>query len=358
MKRLYILAAAALALFSCIAKTEDDTVSKATDYFDAWLKINYPEAREHGMGVYVIEDTPGTGPYWDSTYIFTTYTATSLDGTVSYTGKEDVAKQIGTYKSSNYYGPVVLTTGESLCYAGIEAILGGEGTAGKLPKMRVGGTRKAVIPSWLMTYSRYTSADKYKENIGNNTAASAIYTITLEEQTDDIIRLQCDITEDRGPIGIFQLQKFIDEKMGGIDSMYVAGNDSLQKRGFYFQSLKKPSEIEIPSDSTVYVNYIGRLLDGRVFDTTIADTAKFYGIWNSSRTYEPLPVVKNGTCTKLTLDGSTTVTGFAGGIYLMHENEKARVAFSSDLGYGSSSKGIVPAYAPLVFDLELTNAPE
>ena len=55
--------------------------------FDAWKAIHYPDAVEKD-GVYVIEDTPGTGLEWNENLpvTFLQYTIRALDGTVSYTG--------------------------------------------------------------------------------------------------------------------------------------------------------------------------------------------------------------------------------------------------------------------------------
>jgi FKBP-type peptidyl-prolyl cis-trans isomerase len=115
----------------------------------------------------------------------------------------------------------------------------------------------------------------------------------------------------------------------------------------------------MPNDTTVYINYTGRrVYDGQVFDTTVADTAKYYHIYNPSKKYAPVPVTWAEKPTEIKLDGSSVVGGFAHGLYAMHPGEKASFCFGFDLGYGSSGSGkLIPGYAALQFDVELVPEP-
>ena len=49
-----------------------------------------------------------------------------------------------------------------------------------------------------------------------------------------------------------------------------------------------PHDDTISVGDTIKVDYIGRLGDGSVFDTSLEDTAKHAGIYNSQRIYNPL----------------------------------------------------------------------
>ncbi len=71
-------------------------------------------------------------------------------------------------------------------------------------------------------------------------------------------------------------------------------------------------EKKVEKGDTVKVDYVGKLLDGTVFDTSILEEAKNAGIYNESRIYEPL-TLKIG-------DGST-IPGFENGILGMKEGE-------------------------------------
>ena len=107
--------------------------------------------------------------------------------------------------------------------------------------------------------------------------------------------------------------------------------------------------------------YIGRRIsDGQVFDTTIADTAKFYHIYNPSRTYKPVSVTMAEKAEDVKLSGSSVVSGFAYGLKAMHPEEKASFVFGYNLGYGSSGgsdTAMVPPYAALRFDVEMVPEP-
>ncbi|MBO4756107.1 MAG: FKBP-type peptidyl-prolyl cis-trans isomerase, partial [Bacteroidales bacterium] len=95
--------------------------------------------------------------------------------------------------------------------------------------------------------------------------------------------------------------------------------------------------------------------DGTVFDTSVQKTAIDNDIYNSSRTYEPMALVYSSTWSDIKIDNSTSyVDGFKAGLSLMWwSGQKATVIFASKHGYSSTSTSAIPAYSPLVFELEL-----
>jgi FKBP-type peptidyl-prolyl cis-trans isomerase len=95
---------------------------------------------------------------------------------------------------------------------------------------------------------------------------------------------------------------------------------------------------------TVMVNYVGRTLDGKVFDSSIKAEAEKGGLNQPGRNYEPLPVVVNT---------GTVVKGWDEGLLLMNEGSKAEFIVPSNLGYGSEGSGDIPPYSTMVFELEL-----
>ena len=302
--------------------------------FDAWRAIHYPDAVERN-GVYIIEDTPGTGLEWRESLpvTFMTYTIRSLDGTVSYNADEKWAKQLGTWNQTHYYGPQIALTGEGMSYAGMDAILDG---------MKQGGTRTAIVPSWMMTRERYDSVDKYLET--ETEVAPYIYTITFLDQTEDLADYE-----------YRQLRDYA--------SWNWNVSDTLSTAAVFFKSFTDfdGEPAEMPTDTTVYINYIGRRVsDGQVFDTSIADTAKFYHIYNPARNYTPVSITWAEEAKNVKFGGNTPVDGFAYGIHQMHAGEKASFAFGYALGYGSSGgtdTDMIPPYAALRFDIELVPEP-
>jgi len=96
---------------------------------------------------------------------------------------------------------------------------------------------------------------------------------------------------------------------------------------------------------TVLVNYTGKLLNGKVFDSSIEADAKAGGLSQPGRNYEPISVV---------LGGHQVIPGWEEGLALLHEGSKARFIIPSALGYGDKGSGeVIPPYATLIFDLEV-----
>ena len=332
LRSLLLPVAAAVLAASCTKNASEGANVALQRQFDAWRAIHYPDAIEKD-GIYIIEDIPGTGPLWnkDLGVTFMTYTIRSLDGTVSYNADEQWAKQLGTWDQTFYYGPQVVLTGEGMSYAGLDALLDG---------MKKGGTRTAIIPSWMMTRERYDSVTKYLET--ETDVTSMIYTITFLDQTENLADYE------------FKQMKDYSSRLWGV-------TDTLSTAAVFFKSHSNfgYTPAEMPTDTTVYIDYIGRrIIDGQVFDTTIADTAKFYHIYNPSKKYAPVEITWAEKAEDVKLSGNSTVGGFAYGLKAMHAGEKASFVFGYDLGYGSSGSGdMIPPYAALRFDVEMVPAP-
>ena len=331
LPRLALLSVAILAA-SCNKNAGEGANVALKRQFDAWRAIHYPAAVEKN-GIYIIDDTPGSGPAWDQNHpiTFMTYTMRSLDGSVTFNTDEQWAKQLGKWDQTYYYGQQVVPTGKEATYAGLDILLEG---------MHQGGVRTAIIPSWLMTYDRHNTLDEYLQTATDT--PSMIYTVTFLGQTDNL--------------SDYEYQKMRD---------YATENwnvsDTLSTAAVFFKSFTHfdNEPVEMPGDTTVYINYTGRRIsDGQVFDTTVADTAKVYNIYSPSRTYAPVAVTWAEDAKSIKLSGSTVVDGFAFGLKAMHAGEKASFVFGYNLGYGSSGSGnLIPGYAALQFDVELVPKP-
>lgn len=336
MKR-YISAILAAALLAVSCAHEGKTVANESQklYLESWMAVNHPGINPTGLGIYILEDTPGTGIEWTSDffYVFVECTVKQLDGTVIQTNNVKLSRQLGTYDKTASYEPVVWTIGENYCYAGVEEMLKG---------MKVGGSRTAVIPNWLLTASRYDSADDYLEKTVDS--SPVIYSITLKGLTRDM-KKYC-----TGELDTY-VRANIDP---ALDSTYYNNVDG-SRLGFYFKSLKQPSDSIIPSGSTGYLWYVARRLDGQVIDTNIADTAKVHNIYNASGSYTPVSITFAEDYTEIQLDGNSGITGFQAALFHMHAYEKAVTAFYYGLGYGATSKTLIPSYSSLQFELELVD---
>lgn len=94
---------------------------------------------------------------------------------------------------------------------------------------------------------------------------------------------------------------------------------------------------------TVVSDYIGRLLNNVVFDTSIDSVAREHNLFNPNRTYEPLEF-------KLGFD--PIFTGYQLGILNMEVGDKAWVFMPSIFGLGREAQGRIPANSPLIFEID------
>ncbi len=343
MKRLIIKAAylvLALSAISCAKAVTEGPNEASKRYFDAWMEINHPEAKPVGIGIYVLEEEEGNGAeVKEDNYVYARYTITDLEGNITSYTDEETAKQLGEYSPSTYYGPKVITTFEKTIQAGLgEAVLG----------MKVGGRKKIIIPSWLMTYNSYESADEYLENSSNG--SSCIYDITITDVTTDIAKYE-----------IQEIGRYFSENHDIFGSFSPA--DSLKGHyGCYYKQLRAPFDTtSFPSDTSIYINYTGRLLNGQVFDTTDEKIAKDNNIYSASRTYAPTKINWGEKYEDITMgtSSSSIISGFAITLWQMRAFEKGIGVFYSPLGYSYNGSGsTIPAYSPLVFEIEIVEEPE
>lgn len=329
-----VIAAAAAICFSCVRSEQTGINDANKRYFDAWMKINHPDAVREGLGIYILEETIGQGAKAgnaeDYPYAYISYTSSDLDGTITETTDADVAKQLGTYAgASKYYGPVVRLRNSTAMTAGQDMVI---------DNMNVGGTRKAVIPGWFNTMT--VRADSEEEYLSKVTGTDIVLTLTLHDVFKDLTEWQLD-----------SISRYLSHK-------YSHPVDSL-KYGFYYIQTKAPDDdTPFESDATVYLNYTGMLLNGDIFDTSISEVAKDAGIYSSGGSYSPMKVTlkenyEDITTTTSSGSSGSLVKGFSYCVSLMKAGEKGTCIFYSGLGYEGTAKDKIPAYSPLRFDIEM-----
>jgi FKBP-type peptidyl-prolyl cis-trans isomerase len=102
------------------------------------------------------------------------------------------------------------------------------------------------------------------------------------------------------------------------------------KSGLYYLELVKGSGESIKAGQTVSVNYTGKYLNGKVFDT-------------SERTGKPI---------EFHVGKSEVIPGWDEGIMMMKKGGKATLIIPSVLAYGDGGGRVLP-FATLVFDVEV-----
>jgi FKBP-type peptidyl-prolyl cis-trans isomerase FkpA len=107
-------------------------------------------------------------------------------------------------------------------------------------------------------------------------------------------------------------------------------------------------EQPVAGDS-VNVNYTGKLVSGKVFDTSVEDVAKKANIFNPAR----VPY----TTLNLIVGKGNVIPGFDEGILQMKKGGKATLIIPSSLGYGEQGMqgGMIGPFTPLIFEIELVN---
>lgn len=349
-----IFIATVLMAIGCAKQPKVGPNDASQRYFQAWLKVNGIDVEPSGRGIYVLEDTPGTGrEISENGFAFLEYTTTDLEGNItSYTNIE-TAQQLGDYSYPNYYGPQFINTYEGNLYAGVSDMIIG---------MKVGGHKKAIIPGWLMSYKDYETESEYLAASTNQ--ETLIYDVNVKAFTTDIDKWECDTI-----LRMFNNNKLMidgviaDQLFTKESGMTLTIEDTL-KTGFWYKQLKAPADTaSFPSDTLIYINYTGMTLDGKVFDTSYEDVAKDHQIYTAGKTYEPVVISwpsEGEEYTKMGMgpDENEIIAGFALTLWQMHPMESGIGVFYSPLGYSSTGSGAsIPGYAPLIFKIDIVEEP-
>lgn len=365
----------------CAKERDIPSNGDAKFFFDSWIQLNCPGIEPYGSGIYIMDDDEGTGEaVADSQFVYLSYVATDLEGTITDYTEESTARMLGEYDetSGRYYGPRIWTRASGFMYGGVNEMLTG---------MRQGGTRKAVIPGWLMSNTWYGSEQEYLDNAGGT---NSIYTVTVVDPIQNITQWQID------SIGRFLAGGYRSHDFGYLDlGIYIEKNgitsakDSSDMYGFYFIEIEHGQELNNDdssdsgdggdtsdgydwedshffttsdsNDTTIYINYVGRLLNGKVFDTNIKRVADDNNL--SGGDYTPMAIQWADSYSELIMGTSDStpnmITGFAMTLWRMHPFGKAIGIFYSNYGYGYSGSGnTIPAYSPLMFEIEVVENPD
>lgn len=115
--------------------------------------------------------------------------------------------------------------------------------------------------------------------------------------------------------------------------------------GLRYAILRPSTKARPVAGDTVFVNYVGRTLSGKLFDSSIEAEAKKGGLEQPGRNYEPISFV---------VGEGEVVPGWDEGLLLLNEGSKARLLVPSSLAYGPRGAGqdIAP-FSTLDFEVEL-----
>lgn len=130
---------------------------------------------------------------------------------------------------------------------------------------------------------------------------------------------------------------------------YVAENNitvAPDEDGLYVIVNKKGNGQPVAIGREVAINYTGRLLNGKVFDTSVESVAKENGMYEAQRPYEPL---------KYKVGEMSLIRGWEKGVINQPAGSKLTLIIPSTLGYGPQDMGTIPPNSTLVFDIEIVS---
>ncbi len=313
---------------SCAIEVEDTNDEIQEKFIKAYIEKYYPGYEPDEDGIYVIEHKTTQGERvdsYDSCYAVVQYSIRSLDKTYIYSSYDSVAQKIGQYSPSIYYGSHIWSIGQDLNAIGLEKVVS---------KLQVGGSISAIIPPEML-------GETFSGDLTNSDGNYKLYEIQLDSIILDIDEHQSNL-----------MQAYSDKYYDGMDTTNA---------NYYFKKIHTNAIVDtIENSNTVYLNYIGRLLNGLVFDTNIADTAMKYGIYDPARDYTTgfdFSYFKDSV--DVLLNNSDIATGFIRTAWKLNYGDKAIAFFSSDYGYGDygniSEGGSIPSYSPLFFEVWMEN---
>lgn len=100
----------------------------------------------------------------------------------------------------------------------------------------------------------------------------------------------------------------------------------------------------LPNDGRlVYTNYIGKLLDGSLFDTNLEEVAREGGIFDENRFYRIF---------QFTLGANEAIQGFNIGFRKLRSGSKAVLIIPSPWAYQDQERDRIPANSILMFEVD------
>jgi FKBP-type peptidyl-prolyl cis-trans isomerase FkpA len=131
---------------------------------------------------------------------------------------------------------------------------------------------------------------------------------------------------------------------------YIADNNlkvTKTASGLNYVVSKEGSGAKPAPGDTVVVNYVGKFLSGKVFDTSIKSEAIKAKIpVNPMNPYKPI---------RFPIGVTGMIPGWNEGLQLLTKGSKATFVIPSSLAYGEQGNGMIQPFTPLAFDVELVD---
>jgi len=118
--------------------------------------------------------------------------------------------------------------------------------------------------------------------------------------------------------------------------------------GLYYIEIIEGNGAKAEMAKRVSINYIGKLTNGKIFDTNIEKIAKEAGIFKKD--YQYLPLI-------FSLGSGEVIPGWDEGICRMKVGGMSKLIIPSKLGYGErgSDSETIPPFSILIYEIDLIN---
>ncbi|MDR3286139.1 MAG: FKBP-type peptidyl-prolyl cis-trans isomerase [Prevotellaceae bacterium] len=351
-KQILLLALTSMIMMSC-AKEEQESIEAIQDrLLKSYITVVHKDTiQPTALGYYVIKISEGTGATpKQGDWVKWEQTQRSLDETVLGVTEKDQAIIYGLYNvymQTMHYVPN---------YGWLDELYMARCLADIFPQMKEGAKYRLIVPPRLLSVAGSSSQQ--------SGYASYILDITL-----------CEVIESPQD---YELAQVTDYR----DTYYPEITDTLIYGMYYKTTFIAPDTtwtvdtagVSVPiekdttsavSGKTVYVTYVGRFLDGFVFDTNIIDSAKAHNIYDATLTYDTLSFTIGS--------GSSVIYGFDKIVQQLKTGDAGIGFFRSEWGYGingnsgtattvdeygqtvttSTGTTVIQSYTPLFFDVRL-----
>lgn len=127
---------------------------------------------------------------------------------------------------------------------------------------------------------------------------------------------------------------------------YLTANrfDYTELDGVYHTVDPLANGYQIVAGDEVSFWYTGITLSGIVFDTNVKSVAVFFKLDTTVRNFNPI-IVNTGN--------TNLIEGLSRGLLMSRGNEKTKILFPSNYGFGDNNIGPVPAWSPLLYEIEI-----
>jgi FKBP-type peptidyl-prolyl cis-trans isomerase FkpA len=115
--------------------------------------------------------------------------------------------------------------------------------------------------------------------------------------------------------------------------------------GLYYIEVRKGQGTAISNGSEVTLNYVAKLTNGKIIETSLKEEAMKSGIFDSLFEYTPFTFI---------MGDKSTVPGWEEGISCMRKGGRAVIVVPSSLAYGEEGlEDLIPPYSPVIYEIEI-----